>query len=157
MKRPIVAFRQDAAGDWIAELSCGHRRHARHDPPLSERPWVLTAEGRQSRLGAELDCVRCDRSEIPQHYEAYRRTPDFDASSVPEALLGRHRTQRGIWGRIHVTRGAVRYHLHEPYDRSELLTPEQPGIVLPEVEHHLSLSGPVSFYVELWRPRAGES
>jgi hypothetical protein len=28
--------------------------------PGVERPWVRTAEGRASRLGQELDCVRCD-------------------------------------------------------------------------------------------------
>ena len=32
----------------------------RHDPPWMERPWVTTQEGRHSRLGEELNCVRCD-------------------------------------------------------------------------------------------------
>jgi hypothetical protein len=27
-----------------------------------ERPWVLTEEGRRSRLGIELDCKRCDEA-----------------------------------------------------------------------------------------------
>jgi cytochrome c-type biogenesis protein CcmH/NrfF len=25
-----------------------------------ERPWVMSKEGRASRLGTELNCVRCD-------------------------------------------------------------------------------------------------
>jgi hypothetical protein len=37
-----------------------HFQHVRHDPPLVERPWVLTEDGRASRLGATLDCKKCD-------------------------------------------------------------------------------------------------
>ncbi|MCB1185380.1 DUF3565 domain-containing protein, partial [bacterium] len=33
----ITGFIQDEAGDWIALLACGHRRHVRHRPPLVER------------------------------------------------------------------------------------------------------------------------
>jgi tellurite methyltransferase len=152
MNRPIVAFHEDIRSEWVAELACGHRRHVRHDPILSERPWVLTSEGRQSRIGTDLDCVQCDRSQIPLGYEPYRRTPDFDESSVPEALLRHHATKPGIWARIHVTRGSLEYHVHAPFNRRERLTPTSPGIVLPEVEHHVAPSGQVSFFVEFWRP-----
>jgi tellurite methyltransferase len=155
MNRPIVALHQDADSHWVAELSCGHQRHVRHDPPLSERPWVLTPEGRQSHIGSELDCVRCDRREIPSGYEPYRRTSLFDERSVPGALLDHHSTKRGVWARIHVTGGSLDYHLHAPFDSRERLTPLAPGVVLPEVEHHLELSGPVSFFVEFWRAARG--
>ena len=59
MKRAIVGFRQDEQGDWIAELDCGHRQHVRHKPPWTNHPWVTSAEGRQSRIGQELDCKLC--------------------------------------------------------------------------------------------------
>lgn len=152
MKRAIAAFHRDSESHWIAELSCGHSRHVRHAPPLSERPWVLTAEGRRSRIGSELDCVRCDRREIPRGYEPFRRTPVFDESTVPAGLLRHHTTKRGIWARIHVTHGSLDYFLHEPFDLRERLTPPSPGIVLPEVEHHVEPSGPVAFFVEFLRP-----
>src|SRR3954470_13597923 len=61
MNRAIIAFDQDEAGHWRAILSCGHRQHVRHDPPLVSREWVLSEEGRASRSGYELDCVKCDR------------------------------------------------------------------------------------------------
>lgn len=60
MKQKIVGFRQDELGDWMAELACGHTQHVRHNPPFSQRPWVLTAEGRQTFIGHELNCKRCD-------------------------------------------------------------------------------------------------
>ncbi len=59
MKRKIVGFHQDEAGDWVAELECGHGYHVRHDPPYQERAWVLTPEGRASHIGLELDCKKC--------------------------------------------------------------------------------------------------
>jgi len=60
MKRRIKGFDTDDEGHWRAELDCGHYQHLRHDPPLRTRHWVLTEEGRASRLGYELDCKRCD-------------------------------------------------------------------------------------------------
>ena len=60
MKRRITGFDRDEQGDWRIELDCGHLQHVRHKPPLNTRPWVLTEEGRASRLGLELDCKRCD-------------------------------------------------------------------------------------------------
>ncbi len=59
MKRRIVGFHQDDVGDWVAELSCGHGQHVRHNPPLSYRAWVLSPEGRSRFLGYELECKRC--------------------------------------------------------------------------------------------------
>ena len=60
MKQKITDFDQDDEQHWRAVLECGHRQHVRHDPPLTTREWVLTEEGRTSRIGLELDCKRCD-------------------------------------------------------------------------------------------------
>jgi hypothetical protein len=61
--RTIFAFHQDDQGDWVAELACGHTQHLRHNPPWIERPWVITAEGRQGHLGGTLDCRQCQVAE----------------------------------------------------------------------------------------------
>jgi hypothetical protein len=60
VKRAITGFHQDDEGHWVADLACGHTQHVRHNPPLSNRTWVLTPEGRQRFLGYELDCKVCD-------------------------------------------------------------------------------------------------
>ena len=57
--RAIIGFGRDADGHWVAELACGHRQHVRHEPPMQSRPWVLTADGRASRLDTSLPCMRC--------------------------------------------------------------------------------------------------
>lgn len=61
MQRAIVGFQRDEAGDWVAELACGHRQHVRHRPPWQVRPWVVDEEGRRERLGRPLECPLCDR------------------------------------------------------------------------------------------------
>jgi len=58
-QRKIVAFHQDAHGDWVADLECGHTQHVRHNPPWQNRPWVITTEGRSAQLGKELPCKKC--------------------------------------------------------------------------------------------------
>ena len=63
MRRRIVDYDRDDEGHWRAILDCGHPQHVRHDPPLVTREWVLTEEGRASRLGVELECRRCDEEE----------------------------------------------------------------------------------------------
>ncbi|MEX0660458.1 MAG: DUF3565 domain-containing protein [Balneolaceae bacterium] len=61
MKRKITGFHKDEKGDWVAELTCGHTQHVRHNPPWQLRPWVTTKEGRNLRLGSELNCKECDK------------------------------------------------------------------------------------------------
>ena len=60
MKQSIIGFHQDEERHWVAELECGHSQHVRHNPPLTSRPWVTTSEGRRQRIGAELQCLKCD-------------------------------------------------------------------------------------------------
>jgi len=62
VNQPIVGFHQDDENDWVADLRCGHGQHVRHNPPLSVRPWVLTAEGRQLFLGTPLECKKCEEN-----------------------------------------------------------------------------------------------
>lgn len=66
MKRTIIDFHRDEEGHWVADLDCGHGQHVRHDPPWMTRPWVITAEGRQSRLGVLLECKKCDEEGVPE-------------------------------------------------------------------------------------------
>lgn len=150
MNRDITGFFQDDEGDWAARLSCGHGRHVRHTPPLSSRPWVLTAEGRAGMLGEELDCLKCDRLELPDDATPYRHTRDFTEQTVPAGLLADHTTKRGVWGRIEVKQGRLHYRIPS-LSYAVTLTPQSVGIVPPQLPHSVALSGPVVFRVVFCR------
>lgn len=156
MQRPITGYHQDEEGDWVAELSCGHGQHVRHKPPFSLRPWVQTPEGRESMLRTELACVRCDRLELPEGLVSYKRTPEFDEHSIPSGLKHNHSTKAGVWGVIRVLSGRLRYHLEGLDGRQLVLGPEDPGVVAPEVLHHIEADGPVKFFVEFYRQQSRE-
>ncbi|MEZ4360796.1 MAG: DUF3565 domain-containing protein [Kofleriaceae bacterium] len=148
MQRAIVGFHQDELGDWVAELVCLHGQHVRHRPPFTLRPWAATPEGRASRIGAELECPRCDRFELPEQAAPYRRTAIFDERTVPAALLRDHRTKPSVWGVIHVVAGQLRYIVEPPLTAEHVLDEAHPGIVVPEVLHRVEPLGAVRFYVE---------
>jgi len=84
---------------------------------------------------------------IPAGYVAYRRTPMFTQETVPSALLNAHETKGGAWAMIHVLEGRLRYCIETPPSES-ILEPGQPGVIEPEVRHHVEPVGPVRFYLE---------
>ncbi len=57
--QPITGYHRDGENHWVAQLACGHNQHVRHAPPLVERVWVLSDEGRRSMIGFPLRCVKC--------------------------------------------------------------------------------------------------
>ncbi|QDU17044.1 hypothetical protein CA11_48830 [Gimesia maris] len=65
MQQPITGYHTDEEGHWVAQLACGHNQHVRHNPPLEERTWVTTAAGRDSMLGHQLNCKKCDENAPP--------------------------------------------------------------------------------------------
>ena len=150
MRRPIIGFSLDNVGDWTARLSCGHVQHVRHDPPFVNRPWVTSIEGRTGRLGAMLDCVRCDRMELPPDFVPFRRTPVFTADSLPAGLRANHSTAPGTWAKIVVRKGALRYRLAD-LGVDVHLSPGDEGVVIPEARHSVEPVGEVHFHVEFYR------
>ena len=62
MHQSIIGYHVDEYGDWVADLQCGHGQHVRPQPPMTNRPWVLTEEGRKSHIGEALNCKKCDEA-----------------------------------------------------------------------------------------------
>ena len=149
--RAIVSFSQDADGDWVAHLACGHRQHVRHKPPWEVRSWVLTEEGRRDHVGAFLACVYCSMPELPAGAEHYKSTPEFDEASMPAGLRARHTLKGDVWGRIVVSEGRLLYVIESDPEASFVLRPDVPGIVAPEVPHHIEPRGHVRFRIEFLR------
>ncbi|QOY92777.1 DUF1971 domain-containing protein [Massilia sp. UMI-21] len=89
--------------------------------------------------------------DLPPKLVHYKTTPLFDGASVPAGLLRNHTTAAGVWGRIVVHEGCLRYLIEAPAAEEHLLVPGAPGIVEPQVPHHVALHGPVRFCVEFYR------
>ena len=112
---------------------------------------MVSDVGREAMLGTELDCVRCDRMEWPEGLAAYRRTPEFDEMTIPAGLQSEHATKRGVWARIHVVSGALRYRVGAPVRQSFRIKPSSIAVIVPEVRHRVEPEGPVRFFIEFWR------
>jgi tellurite resistance-related uncharacterized protein len=87
---------------------------------------------------------------IPAGYVVGRRTPVFTHETVPLPLLSAHETKSGAWAMIHILEGELRYCVETPPSES-ILGPGRPGVIEPEVRHHVELIGPVRFYLEFHR------
>jgi tellurite resistance-related uncharacterized protein len=42
---------------------------------------------------------------IPGNVVSYKKTPEFDETSIPKGLLKAHQTKDGVWGKIVVLEG----------------------------------------------------
>ena len=87
---------------------------------------------------------------LPAGCVATRRTPVFTQDTVPPALLGAHEIKGGAWAMIHVLEGKLRYCMEAPPSECTL-EPGQPGVIEPQVRHHVEPVGPVRFYLEFYR------
>ncbi len=93
---------------------------------------------------------------LPKNLMAYKRTPEFTATSVPAGLLHAHRTQAGVWGKIVVLTGSLTYRILEPAVEEIGLSPEVYGVVEPTVQHEVVPQPDVRFYVEFYRAPASD-
>lgn len=85
---------------------------------------------------------------IPEQCVSYKQTPIFTETTVPAGLLKAHQTKAGTWGKIVVLEGELIYRILEPEIETNLLDPNQFGVVEPQVLHEVEPKGQVRFYVD---------
>ena len=88
---------------------------------------------------------------IPECVAAYKKTPEFNESTVPAGLLKDHNTKEGVWGKIVILEGELEYTINEPEKEVLVLSKNFYGVVEPTVLHHIKPLGAVRFYVEFYR------
>lgn len=88
---------------------------------------------------------------LPAGLVPYQRTREFSESTIPAGLRRRHTTKAGVWARISVREGSLRYRILEPDLEEHVLSPGRPGVVWPETPHEVEPIGPVRFHVEFLR------
>lgn len=88
---------------------------------------------------------------LPAGVSSFSRSREFSGDSIPEKLRKEHRTAAGVWGKIVVLEGRLRYRILEPDLQDTEISPEMPGVVEPEIAHEVKALGKVRFYVEFFR------
>jgi len=152
MHRAMTGFRRDDHGDWIAELSCLHSQHIRHEPPFREAAWIEDDEERARRVGQPLDCPLCDRAELPAGLRAKRTTATWDAQTMPAALRRAHRVAARTWGLLEVERGAVRFQAETTPPIDVIVTPDAVQPIPPELDHHVEPNEDARFHITFLVP-----
>jgi tellurite methyltransferase len=148
VRRVIEGFHPDDGDDWVAELSCLHSQHVRHQPPFRDRLWVMTEEGRRSQVGTPIDCPLCDRAELPEDLTEVRTVGPFDEATVPVGLRRDHRVAAHTWGRLRVLEGSVRFTLATDPPAERTMRAGDVQAIPPEVAHAVHLLGPVRLAVD---------
>ncbi|HEU4375340.1 MAG TPA: DUF1971 domain-containing protein [Telluria sp.] len=90
-------------------------------------------------------------NKLPDDVAHYKSTPEFTETTIPPGLLRAHSTAPGVWGRIKVLEGTLRYRELEPALEEHVLSPDHPGIIAPQAKHEVAAIGPVRFCVEFHR------
>lgn len=88
---------------------------------------------------------------LPGDVTCYASSPEFTDTTAPQNLLENHQTGAGIWGRIVVFEGRLRYHILGADSEENELSPDAPGIIEPTVPHRVEPIGPARFQVEFYR------
>lgn len=92
---------------------------------------------------------------LPNDLNFVRRTPSFPADKIPRAILNRHNTRVGVWGKVVVESGELCYEIYDgdTQDITETvcLHPERHGVVEPQVWHKVTpQSDDTVFHVEFY-------
>lgn len=86
---------------------------------------------------------------LPNHVQQYSTSPVFTEETAPKGLLKDHKTKSGIWGLICVNEGELEYIIEDK--ETHILTPDQKGVIEPEIKHHIKPLGAASFTIEFYK------
>lgn len=148
MQRTITGFHADDVGEWVAELSCLHNQHVRHQPPFREAAWVEDETTRRAKVGTALDCPLCDRAELPDGLRVVRTTQAWNDVTAPAGLRRGHRVAAGVWGLLRIEKGQLRFVAETDPQLDVVLGKGAMQPIPPEVEHRIETIGEVRFHVE---------
>ncbi len=88
---------------------------------------------------------------MPDGLEYVRTTDVFDQEQHPAGLLRAHRVAEGVWGRLLVHTGGVRFVFEDDTDHPIDVTAGGTQVIPPGREHHVEFVGPATFAIEFHR------
>lgn len=88
---------------------------------------------------------------IPNGFGPYKRTAVFTEDSIPAGLLKNHTVKENCYAKICIIEGELDYTIIEPEVITYRLNADLPGIIEPQIKHHIKALNQVRFYVEFYR------
>jgi tellurite resistance-related uncharacterized protein len=80
-----------------------------------------------------------------------RTTPEFDQDTVPAGLLKAHKISDGVWGRLVVRSGELRFTFDSGDPATRAIAAGDHVVIPPLVPHHVTIDGLVQFVIEFHR------
>jgi len=109
--------------------------------------------GCYSQLWASATCAAYPtiyQSDLGYYRTGYKKTPIFTEKSLPTGLKNDHSTKAGVWAKIVVIEGKLRYRV-DTLGIDVELSLDKSGIVVPEMLHSVEPLGTVKFFVEFYK------
>jgi len=88
---------------------------------------------------------------LPDNVEKYGESPLFNEETVPAKLRSSHSTKSGVWGKVCVSEGTLKFVIVDDTADPQILSSNQHGIIKPEQAHFVEVIGPVQFKLEFYR------
>ena len=89
---------------------------------------------------------------MPPGLTLTRTTPEFTESTVPAGLLRVHHVAAGVWGRVCVRTGELRFVFEDSPATSHQLRAGDSLDIPPATAHRVEPTGAVRFVVEFYDP-----
>jgi len=89
--------------------------------------------------------------QLPDGFEAYGRSPEFNSENLPAKLQASHATKAGTWGLLHVLEGALLYRLEPPHEDERLVKVGETVVIESEIAHRVQFVEPGRMFVEFYR------
>lgn len=84
--------------------------------------------------------------------QPYKTTPVWTEETLPDAIRTRHSTKAEVWGLLRMLEGKALL-VFEDGTGAITVEPERPGLIPPQVPHHVEPVGSVRMQVEFYRER----
>ena len=96
--------------------------------------------------------------EIPKNYYRYKQLPIWTNESIPKGILGIHNTKAGVYGKINVLSGKLKYTIFTneagEVASEEIIEAGDFGIAKPQEWHRVETIGEVEMMVEFFEEKS---
>ena len=122
----------------------------RHRPLLQNRPWVLTEDGRQNRIGTQIECSACLELEMPDQLVRTSIVGPLLSLDPADGIPPTWQVPALSWGVIELLDGVLEVLLETAKGARIRLTARERVAIPPECTANLVPGPETAIMLELW-------